>query len=77
MLSLCGTNVSRVRAELGSKGDCVLKSTYLAGDTFLPSPRSNEVHCQAASKMRQVAESFCRAAECDSSVASRPWRAMR
>ena len=49
-MSLGGTNVSRVRARLGSKGDCVLKCTYLAGDPFLPTPRSNEVHCQAASE---------------------------
>ena len=51
-MSLCGTYVSRVRAGLGSKGDCVLKSTYLAGDPFLPPPRSNEVHRQAASEIR-------------------------
>lgn len=48
--SLCDTYVSRGRAGLGSKGDCVPKGTYLAGDPFLPFPRSNEVHCQAASE---------------------------
>ena len=42
--------LARVRAELGGKGDCVLKSTYLAGDPFLPPPRSDEVHSQAASE---------------------------
>ena len=58
-MSLCGTHVSRVRAELGSKGDCVLKSTYLAGDPFLPPPRSNKVHCQAASKGTAGCEDYC------------------
>lgn len=48
VVSLCGTYVSRVRAGLGSKGDCVPKSTYSAGGPFLL-PRSNKVHCQAAS----------------------------
>lgn len=42
--------LARVPAGLGSKGDCVLKITYLAGGPFLPPPRSNEVHCQAASE---------------------------
>ncbi len=59
-MSLCDTYVSRVRAGLGSKGDCVLKSTYFAGDPFLPPPRANEVHCQAASEKTAGGGNYCR-----------------
>lgn len=62
-MSLCGTYVSRVRAGLGSKGDGGLSSTYLAGDPFLPLPRSNEVHCQAACEKTAGCRDCCRVGE--------------
>ena len=55
--------VSRVRARLGSKGNCVLKSTYLAGGSFLPPPRSDRVHCEAASEKTAGRGDYCRASE--------------
>ena len=73
-MSLCGTKISRVRARLGSKGDCVLPSTYLAGDPFLPPPRS-EVHCQAASETTADGGDYCRVGELTAVYPFEPWRA--